>query len=69
MRSYNVILGINTIPQMAQQSIRGLLQYAINTGYENATRVYLANNAQTLLDNPETAHIVVNAFSAVGRHI
>jgi hypothetical protein len=69
MVDYLFDLGTSTIPEIAQQSIRGLLQYAINTGHENATRAYLANHAQELLNNPDTAPRVVNAFRTIGRSI
>ena len=62
-------LGTNVMPEVAQQSVRGLLQFAINTGHGDATRTYLVNQAQHLLNNPETAPRVVNAFRTINRHI
>jgi len=62
-------LSTHTVPEIIQQSARGLLQYAISTGHENATRAYLAHHAQTLLNDPDTAPRVVNALRVVNQRL
>jgi hypothetical protein len=62
-------LSVNTVPEIIQQNTRGLLQYAINTGHENATRAYLAHHAQTLLNDPDTTPRIVNALRVVNQRI
>lgn len=62
-------LGTNTLPEIANRGIRGLMEFAINAGHSQQVREYLILQAQEGLNDPDSAARVVNAFRAVNQHI
>ena len=60
---------IHEIPGAIHRSIAGIIRIAAESGRMDAVYGYTTREAQRLLDDPDTAPKVVNAFRAVNRRI